>query len=292
MNWEFYCSKFREKLPDQRAPSWSNYLTFAWPPLSWDGKELSDIAVYDLEHQPTTYDFVCWLSLVKTLGAKDIHFAFERKLQDWKYGHDEGWKRFGNILVPLCGLMGFNFTVGPRREGFTTAYRWGHVNALYKLLGEIELLYAKPEPEDYVTITVRDTIKFKYKNSSREVWEEVRRALEARGENVVWLDDCDTTGTILEPWKRLDLYRKAKCNLGSGGPMSLALFSECPYLVTNLMPEALEHAAELEKEFKTTLFPVGSQFEFKNSKQLLSWKPDTVKNVMEAYSDWGAQTRE
>lgn len=266
-------------------PEWASYLTFAWPPLKWDGGYLPETAVYDLEHQPTTYDFVCWLVLVKTLGAKHVHFAYEGKIQDWKYPASQAWKRFGNILVPLCEMFDLPFTVGKRVKGFTCGYRWGHVESLYKRLGQIEKLPSTHfEKKGHITITIRDTIKFKWKDSNREAWLRFAEYLENGGEQVIVLDDSDSTGMILEPQKRLELYASAKMNLGgSGGPMSLCLFSECPYLVLNLVPDNEENKAGIIEDFRSQGFPVGSQFSFRNKDQLLNWNPDSYENIMKAY---------
>lgn len=278
---------FRRVFPNAVGPAWAHYLTFAYPPLSWDGEgKLPEIAVYDLEHQPTTYDFLCWLILVKAMGAKHVRFAYEGKIQDWKYPAAQAWKRFGMILVPLCELMGMPFDVGPRCKGFTTAYRWGHVNSYYLDSGPMDMLPHIGGENPGITITLRDTIKFKWKDSNRKVWLRFARFLESCGEKVTVLDDPDATGSILEVRKRLALYCGAKTNLGaSNGTMSLCMFSPAPYLVTNLMPDSPE-SGELRNEFARIGFPVGSQFAFATSKQRLSWLPDTYDNVMSEYLDY------
>ena len=283
IDWRAFCKEWREKHPRTVAPEWSQYLTFAWPPLAWDGRPLPEVAVYDLEHQPTTYDFICWLVIVKTLGAKHVHFVYEGKIQDWKYSAAQAWKRFGNVIVPLAEMMGLPFTVGPKRYGFTVAYRWGHVESLYKTLGRIEKLPLVGEAHGHVTVTLRDTIKFQWKNSNRQAWERFAKHLEASGEKVIFLDDSDATGVILEARKRMELYSGAKVNLGgSGGPMSMCLFSEAPYLVMNLLPDDPQ-SMELAIEFMGHGFPPGSQFSFRNDRQLLSWEPDYYENIVKEY---------
>jgi hypothetical protein len=290
--WPELVSKFRERFPDAHAPEWAKDLTYAWPPFGWDGKEpLPEVAVWDLANQPTTYDFLCWLMIVKTLGAKRVHFAYYGTIQDWKYPKAEAWKRFGNILVPLCEMMGLPFDVGPKRHGFTTSYRWGHVEKLYRFMQRIEKLpLPKVTHGNYITVTLRETIKFKYKDSPRAAWDTAVKALEDCGEKVIVLDDSDATGSILTPQKRLEIYAGAKLNMGSGGPMSLCLFSEAPYLVTNLFPRGWEKL--MREEFAQADFDIGSQFSFRNSRQMLSWDADTPQSIMAAYRHYWEQQEE
>jgi hypothetical protein len=293
MDWEAAAFEFKKAHPKVVAPAWAQYLIWAWPQFNWDGKPLPETAVWDLENQPTTYDFICWLMIVKTLGAKNVHFSYYGSIQNWKYTAAEAWKRFGNIVVPMCDLMGMEFTVGPRKFGFTAAYRWGHVESLYRTLGRIEKLpHVKAWKQDYITITLRDTIKFQWKNSNREAWERFRRYLEGKGEEVIFLDDSDVTGSILEPRKRLELYCNAKANLGgANGTMGMCMFSAAPYLVMNLLPDHPD-SKELEQEFQRIGFPVGSQFSFRNECQELSWVPDSYENIVEAYGRHTAKIAE
>jgi len=79
-------------MPEIVAPKWADYLVFALPPLSYNGGILPSTAVFDLEHQPTTFDVLPWLSIAKTMGAEKVHLVFDGKIQNWKYSTAEAFK--------------------------------------------------------------------------------------------------------------------------------------------------------------------------------------------------------
>jgi len=109
--------------------------------------------------------------------------------------------------------------------------------------------------------------------------------LEGRGTDVEVLPECENAPVNLE--YRMGLYAGAQMNLGvANGPMSLCVFSESPYLLLNVCPEPDDEKVQYnqKKLLERQGFPEGSQFAFKNDRQLLVYEPDTFENIVKAYS--------
>ena len=98
------------------------------------------------------------------------------------------------------------------------------------------------------------------------------------------LPECENSPIDLE--YRMGLYSGAQMNFGVGnGPMALCVFSEAPYLLLNLCPEPGDEKVQYnqKKLLERQGFPEGSQFAFKNERQLLVYEPDTFENIVRAY---------
>lgn len=243
-------------------------------------------AVYDLTKQPTTFDFASWACYARTCGATSVHFIIDGPIAQWKYPADIAWKRFANVLIPLCKLAGLEYTVGGRMEGRQFPYLGGHLNTLYKQLGRIEKL--KPTKKlsrtGYMTITLRDSFRNRFRNSNMTAWEQFRKWLDGKGIDVEVLPECENNPIDLE--YRMALYTGSQMNFGiPNGPMSLCIFSEAPYLSLNQCPDPKGEKVQYDQ--KTLLekqgFPLGSQFAFKNDRQLLVYEEDTFENIVRAY---------
>lgn len=271
------------------APAWADYLTWAWPsPIRYG--TLPDLAVYDLEHQPTTFDFVTWAVLAKNLGAKTVRFAYEGKIQNWKYPDHVAWKRFEHILAPTCELLGLPWEVGNRCSGFTVGHHWGDVASFARAHGGLRhKITLTAEPHGHVTVTIRESIRNKWRDSNRLQWDRVIAELERRGERVIVIEDVETSGRPMPLDERMRLYSGAKMNLGvNNGPMTLCHLSDAPYL-TWMKFDGSADSETLRQHMANTGFPIGSQFEFANSQQLLVWGEDSAASIMQAYDAIGAK---
>lgn len=243
-------------------------------------------AIYDLTKQPTTFDFSSWACYARTCGATQVHFIIDGPIAQWKYPADIAWKRFANILIPLCKLAGLEYTVGGRIEGKSYTYLAGHLNTLYKQIGRIEKLKATQVParSGFVTITLRDSFRNRFRNSNADAWEKFGKWLEGSNVDVEVLPECENAPIDLE--YRMGLYTAASMNLGVGnGPMSLCVFSEAPYLLLNLCPDPGGEKVQYDQKklLEAQGFPPGSQFAFKNDRQLMVYEPDTFENIVRAY---------
>ena len=261
------------------APNWARHLIFAWPRLGPQVKVLPEVAIYDLANQPTTYDFVAWICIVKTLGAKRVHFMSSDQIETWKYPAGVAWRRFANIILPLCDMM-LPWSIGEKKPGFTVGYHIGQAEALYEEKGFIEKIPLIPGDDGYVTITIRESIRNKHRDSNRPEWDKFASWLERNGERVVFIEDGETRDYLISLEKRMQLYSNARMNFGvNTGPMWLCAFSEAPYTIINMAPEEIS-----AQHLANGCFPPGSQFSFANINQRILWEPDTCENLIRSYA--------
>lgn len=253
------------------------------------------VALYHLSHHPTTFDFAAWAIIAKTHGCDHVRFVSDGPIQTTKYPDYIAWRRFGNILVPLCQLAGLSFSVGPLMRGRQFPYLYGHVEQTYIEQGHIAKLAAPEErllKPGYVTVTMRESFRNTFRNSNRPAWDRFVTTLRERGRKVVVIEECESAPMILE--QRMAIYAGADMNLGaSGGPMTLCHFSDAPYLTLNMAPKRPEgeRGYDPEQLMASSGFPFGSQFSFRNERQLLVWKPDTFENIISSFDEMDEQKR-
>ncbi len=243
-------------------------------------------AIYDLSVMPTTFDFAAWVVLAKSHGYDHVHFIADRGMAETKYSKSIGWKRFGNILIPLCALAGLDYSVGGTMEGGELTYHYGHVEAFYKETGRIEKLMptCKLEGNDYVTITLRESFRNKWRDCNTTAWLQFKAYLKAQGKTVVVLKDCELAPLDVE--HRMAVYAHADMNYGaSNGPLALCHFSDAPYITMNICPPNNTGKGYcLKKLMAAGGFPEGSQFSFRNKRQILVYESDTFENIMRAHN--------
>lgn len=241
-------------------------------------------AIYDLGKLPTTYDFAAWCVIARTHGAEHVHFIIDGDIAHWKYSKEIAWARFGTILVPMCALAGMTYSVGGREGGMEFPYTHGSVERMYRECGRIEKL--KPVKQSsqsgHVTITMRESFRNQYRNSNKEAWQAFAKYLSERGEHVMFFPECEHAPIDLH--SRMEIYASAKMNLGvANGPMALCIFSEAPYITLNQLPEAPPGTIDVRRLAQVVGFPEGSQYSFRNDRQILVYKPDTYENIVAAY---------
>lgn len=258
------------------APKWCE-VPYIWPP--YGVKTESDVAVYNLEHQPTTFDFVTWIVLATSLGAKSVRFTHIDKIQDWKYSKETALKRFENILESTCDLLKIPYSVGDNVDGFTCGYHYGFINKYAQKYG-VKKIPLNDEFKGHVTVNIRESIRFKSRDSNRVEWNKVIDYLE-KNNKVIVIEDCEEKPLSVP--ERMKLYSGAKMNLSvSNGPNALCHFSDAPYMTINMVPNG-EGKEELVKLLRLGGFPENSQLCFRNKNQEIVWKPDTFENIVEAY---------
>lgn len=245
----------------------------------------ASIAIYDLARHPTTFDFAPWSVIAKAHGARHVQFGFDGRIAAWKYPEYIAWRRFGNILVPLTLLSGMTFAVGKSSMGKEYPYLIGDVEKTYKKLGKIGKLKSVIETKKrgYVTVTLRESFRGKYRNSNMEAWTKFVEYVEKRGKQVVVFPECETAPIDL--LHRMAMYASADMNLGvNGGPMTLCLYSDAPYIMLNMCPknDTDEKTYDMEKLLRSCDF-WEKNFSFRSDKQLIVWGPDTFENIVSAY---------
>lgn len=244
------------------------------------------IALYDLARMPTTFDFAVYATMAATLGYEEIRFCVGT-IAEWKYPAETGWRRWANICVPMCALAGLKFSVGAPLQGDVLGYKTGDIEALYRREGKIRKLKSILTFEDsgYVTVTMRESFRNKWRDSNRPEWAKIIAWLKDRGENVMILEECEMQPLALE--NRMAIYAQAKMNLAVGnGPMVLCWLSDAPYLSFQLpKPEGKdEKYAELVAQWDRMKFPVGSQLSFRVANQEIVWGPDDFETVTKHYA--------
>jgi len=257
----------------------------------YDSSKLPEhkIAVYDLAAMPTTFDFACYAVNAKTLGYEEVRFVIG--MAQWKYPAEIGWRRWANICLPMCRLAGLKFSVGGKLEidGDILGYSTGDVERIYAKTGRIEKLKSVTPPGHggYVTITMRESFRNKWRNSDRPEWAKVGAWLaKDRGEEVLILEECESQPMALE--QRMAIYANAKMNLAVGnGPMVLCWLSEAPYLSFQLPKrEGREKDYDaLVEQWDRMKFPVGSQCSWRNKRQEIVWGPDEFETVKKHYEN-------
>lgn len=244
------------------------------------------LAIYDLNKMPTTYDFAVFAVIAKTMKYAEIRFVVG--MTEWKYPADIGWRRWANICLPICKLVGIPYSVGGPLEGDTFGYGTGHVEHLYRKTGRIDKIKSIHEypRKGYVTITMRESFRNKWRDSNREEWAKVAEYLSKRGEELIVLEECETQPLAVE--ERMAIYANAKMNLAVGnGPMVLCWLSEAPYLTFQLPkpPGSEKEYDSLVAQWERLGFPVGSQLSFRNSMQEIVWGPDDFDLIKQKYEE-------
>ena len=244
------------------------------------------IVLYDLSILPTTFDFACTAVIAKSMGYEEVMFLVDKPMTTWKYPADIGWRRWANILVPMCRLADLSFSVGcsHNASGDVFGYTTGHVVEVFKKTGKITKLKNVPLTENgYVTITMRQSFRNRWRNSNIPEWEKVAKWLGDRGENVVILEEAEHQPMSLE--YRMALYCNAKMNLAVGnGPMVLCWLSEAPYLSFQLPKGTEKEYNNLVQQWENMKFPVGSQLPWKTDKQEIVWGPDDFETITSHYN--------
>lgn len=234
---------------------------------------------------PTTYDFAVFAVVAKTMMSAEIRFI-SLGMADWKYPPEIGWKRWANICIPICKLAEIPFSVGDEMEGDVFGYGTGTVENLYKKFGRISKLKPVYESPDsgYVTITMRESFRNKWRDSNRPEWAKVGEYLAKRGEKVLVLEECENQPLPVE--ERMAIYANAKMNLAVGnGPMVLCWLSEAPYLTFQLPHGPEKEYNALVQQWTNLGFPVGSQLSFRNPMQEIVWGPDDADLIIRKYEE-------
>ena len=245
------------------------------------------IAKYDLSKYPTTFDFVVWAVLAKSVGCDHVRFTTGNGIDTWKYHKDVAWKRFANILIPICALARMDYLVGDDGDGLTFPYNWADAEFFYRQNGHIALLqptYELNDKKGYVTITLRESFRNTHRNSDIPEWTKFKEYLERRGKDVIVLNECENAPLDIE--YRMAIYWGADMNFGvNGGPMSLCSLSKAPYMIFNMIPKQKpsEKTYDMREHLERTGFGEGSQFSFRNDRQILVWEPDDYENMVKAY---------
>lgn len=270
-------------------------------------------AVYDLAVSPPTYEFLSFLCAAEKARLQHGHTYLDVVFMP---GPKDGFRddalppsleerhsMLHRICVSACRLLPSVRTVTVRADrqpvsgtifpdGWTVLTPVSHYGMQWVVEGLPQALrateYAKKRvrytPRSYITITLRQSSYWPERNSNLHEWTAAARVLQARGYEVVWVPDTDTSDSIMS-WDidfRLALYEGAACNLMiANGPLMLAVLSTVPYLAFKMVTEACPSTTP---EFmRQHGYDVGFQF---SANGRCIWKEDTCDTIVDAVEDY------
>lgn len=235
-------------------------------------------AFYDMQYGPVSFDFVVWLGLAMRerdrAGCDALHIVIVPQ-DDARNGFSREWGGFDqsaarwrlwHILVGACPLAGATLTLAADRNQAEAIARscsaiwWPDGKAHFfgplceevrKTGCEISLLSATPAAKQFiaswragldkrplVTLTLRNHAAGPLRNTSAPDWAAFQKWLDAKGYNVVTLEDTDNALKRGRGWAELDvdlrlaLYEASAMNCtGINGPGALLILSRAPYLI-------------------------------------------------------------
>lgn len=230
-------------------------------------------AVYDLSRYPTNFNFVEFLVAATTRGATHIVFDDTKGYRP-KFSKEETAKRLESILLPACALAGAGYSFGRGSGGdIDPGY---HIAAPIKAFRDVgrlaKLKTVLPPAGERYTVTIRNSKRYKERNSDEESW---RRFASEIGALVI--EDFDTKPIHLH--ERMALYAGAEMNfVGANGPVALLMFSDYPFMAfyKNANPD-------YQKEHG---FPVGSpSLPWTNERQKFFWGPDDYESIRKRWEE-------
>jgi hypothetical protein len=184
------------------------------------------IALYDLEHRYSTYDYFTWQTHVKLLGATEIVFKPE-PMRAKKYPAEEGRRRFRNYIQPGPALSDLPSRIGCDGDGKIGSVQLYDIAADLARLGrELPRMHSVLPPAAVkYTVTIRETGHNRHKNSDRELWLRFGQEIGAR-----IIEDHAREPIGL--YERIALYAGARMNFGvPNGPMGMLYFTDYPFRI-------------------------------------------------------------
>jgi len=274
-----------------------------------------DRVFYNMPVSPMSFDFTNWLidaeMTRRIAGAPSpLKVAFWAGRDGKTTGLEQDpyrAKMFEHVVKPLLGLIGAvedETAVDGHCKMFFSSR---DIIARFNEGHEVPKFNAPPDklkamkarfPRAPVTLTLRESQTFPFRNSNHEAWLKFGHYLKAKGETVVFVRDtakamegvddfqiCPEASLDLH-W-RMALYETAKMNIFvANGPASLGLFSDCPWLMF-LKPEDddYEYPPNTPKFWREQIgVEMGSgQFPWCRHDQQVVWQPDTYENLKQAW---------
>jgi hypothetical protein len=229
-------------------------------------------AYWDLSRKPCTFDFVVWLSIVKTMGATEIVFDVSKGIKHKKFGNPVFARMmYENVLQPACGLFDLPWSQGTEGD-FTPGYLWGDALATWREHGKLAMPSSGLPRLNGIghCITIRQSVRNQYRDSNRAAW---MRFAEETGATVI--EDAFRKPIALE--RRMQLYESAQMNwIGSNGPAVLLILSRCPYRFFS--PPVADPTWQSTPEIRPGVF----QFPWATPDQRTFWADDTYENIIAA----------
>ena len=180
--------------------------------------------------------------------------------------------------MPLCDLAGVSYSLYKSyarffARGLRFGVEWKDVISVYKSKGFLWKFPLLREKSDYVTITLRNSIRNKWRDSSAS-WLDFIKTFDSN--NIVILEDKEENA--MSVYDRMKIYSGAKMNYSiANGPITLLIHSDAPYRIW-IGPAAKDLG--LYSQMKNAGLINGSQFPFKRINQELIWEMDTIESLI------------
>lgn len=228
------------------------------------------IGCYDLATRPCSFDFLTFLAVSRTHGAKEIRFGFDGTFKPKDY--DNPKKRFESILRPACEMVGMPYEIG-KKEGTEYGHFIGDLIQTYKKFGRLEK-FGKYESGEYVTVTLRNSRK-EYRNSGED-WKQFAKEVGA-------LVIPDYEDVPIDLTERFRIYQHARLNMFvNNGPAMLCICSDIPYAI---LKYANKGGATNEEWLAGQGLPRDSQYPFASETQRIFWGSDTYHEIWSAFEE-------
>lgn len=258
----------------------------------------ADYVSYNLASSPASFDFLSWLVDAEMTRAREgapaplkVSFVNESGLNtEYRMG------MFLNVMRPMLKLIGAveGETVGRSKKLFvlrdvSEACRRGDkvpkLKASDKAMDVVSKLVGGYEP---ITITLRETGVWTYRNSNFEAWTKFAKELMDCGEKVIFVRDTSKAGEPLPGFTtfplasvnldvRMALYESSKRNFFvTNGPFSLALFGTKPWVVFNKISEDDPFNS---RSFWHEVHGITDQFPWARSDQKMIWGEDSHEKL-------------
>jgi len=274
------------------------------------------MAQYDIGLHPICFDIIPWLATVEMARVRagapaPLKMCFVRTTNSLVHLTPERMAFFEKVIRPALTLFGAvedTQAAGGRFVDFTglrdIAYAYGKGEQIPKLQipkSAVDLVYRtyiEGVEQRPVTITLRETGYYEYRNSNPKAWPLFARWLQDIGERVIVVRDTAKAdepldGLVTCPsasrdlYYRAALYAQAKANLFvTNGPWALALFMDVPWLCfASIDDEQPEECNRPEWWAKFMGLNEQKQIVFANDKQRIVYKPDTFDNLVAAWKE-------
>lgn len=151
-----------------------------------------------------------------------------------------------------------------------------------------------------VTITIRDCLFDKARNSNIAEWSRFAIYLRSAGYNPVVVPDTDTAFCEDRRFDGITLFKECAWNIGlraslyesaflnffvPNGCTTLAMFNpQCSYIMMNSLPAG--SMVTTEAAYKLNNHPIGANYKFATPNQRLCFKPDTFENMVSEFEQF------
>jgi hypothetical protein len=235
---------------------------------------------YSIEAQPTTWDVATWLVAAQTNGFTEVAFVGEKFKKKNNYPDEVARFRLENLVKPLIGLSDMKLVEEPAKDQIYMTHFMKAVFQAYRDHSRIwKFKYEKKH--EHVTVTVRESFRNKSRDGNRPEWDRFIGWMENNGQKVVVIEDAEKN--FISVKDRWDLYQCKMNFFTGGGPSTLCMFSDAPYVTFFKGLTAHDYYLNCIHHWLWT----GAQFPWATKQQRIVWKEDKFDLMVKAFAASG-----